>query len=215
MLFLNASCPQALLSCRHEITISWTHLCRILHGLLVALCYDSDVMLPTHHNFRHVSWQLLSTEESDSDPEHGTWRCPDAVARIGYCWCMLMPFTQSLWARNVVYGERTGSSVFIFEKCNISQTLTLPFVLPDTRYLESGVMSKYIRWLVVTLRWTEKRTVPGLRISQQMTSESLRPPLTSLVPSGENSMCVIPPMWPRRRQRGVPFGSTYTPKDLV
>lgn len=83
--------------------------------------------------------------------------------------------------------------------------------LPDTRYLESGVMSKYIRWFVVTLRWTEKRTVPGLRISQQMTSESLRPPLTSLVPSGENSMCVIPPMWPRRRQRGVPFGSTYTP----
>jgi hypothetical protein len=83
--------------------------------------------------------------------------------------------------------------------------------LPDTRYLESGVMSKYIRWLVVTLRWTEKRTVPGLRMSQQMISESLRPPLTSLVPSGENSMWVIPPVWPRRRQRGVPFGSAYTP----
>lgn len=66
-------------------------------SLLVALCYDSDVMLPAHHNFRHVSWQLLSTEESDSDPEHGTWRCPDVVARIGYCWCMLQSYKSEHW----------------------------------------------------------------------------------------------------------------------
>jgi hypothetical protein len=41
-----------------------------------------------------------------------------------------MPFTQSLWAENVVYGERTGSSVAIFEICDMSQMLTQPFVLP-------------------------------------------------------------------------------------
>jgi len=83
--------------------------------------------------------------------------------------------------------------------------------LPDTRCLESGVTSKYIRWLVVTFRWTENRTVPGFRMSQQMISESLRPPLSSLVPSGENCRCVIPPLWPRRRHSNVPFGSEYTP----
>lgn len=72
-------------------------------------------------------------------------------------------------------------------------------------------MSKYIRWLVMTFRLTEKRTVPGLRMSQQMTSESLRPPLSSLVPSGENCRCVIPPLWPKRRHSSAPFGSEYTP----
>jgi hypothetical protein len=42
----------------------------------------------------------------------------------------LMPFTQSLWAENVVYGERTVSSAAVFGICNISQTLTQPLVLP-------------------------------------------------------------------------------------
>jgi hypothetical protein len=97
MLLVHSHCCVSSCAVTIKITISQTRLCRILHGLSVALCYDSDVMLPTHHNFRHVSWQLLSIDESDSDPEHGTWRCPDAVARIGYCWCMLQSYESDHW----------------------------------------------------------------------------------------------------------------------
>jgi len=31
----------------------------------------------------------VSTEESICDSEHIMCHCPDAVATIGYCWCML------------------------------------------------------------------------------------------------------------------------------
>jgi len=62
----------------------------------VHLCHDSDAVLPTHQNFRLVSRKLLSIK-FDPESENVMWRCPDAVARMGYCWCMLQSHEYQCW----------------------------------------------------------------------------------------------------------------------
>jgi hypothetical protein len=141
---------------------------------------------------------------------------------VNWHYCQYRPYIYLLWSKNnckLAYSLSQVISVTTrrFTRMpawynQFSPALTIVQIhLPDIRCLESGVMSKYILWLVVTFRWTENRTVPGFLMSQQMISESLRPPLSSLVPSGENCRCVIPPLWPSRRYSNDPFGSEYTP----